>query len=211
MSYTPPPPGGYSTSVQYAAENPRPTSVTVSSLLLYIMAALLLISAALSIFTISSVSQADLIDALETDPNMTGDLAETAAGIAVATVWGTAILYLLIALVIVLCGIFVARGKQWARITSWVFAGFAVLCCGAGGLIGVAAGGLTGAETANQEAIEEVLTGDMPSWISSVNTLFAVLWLLIGIAIIVLLALPPSNAYFRKPEPTWTPPAYPTV
>jgi hypothetical protein len=31
------------------------------------------------------------------------------------------------------------------------------------------------------------------------------------LGVIIMLALPPSNAYFRKPAPEWTPPAYPTV
>jgi hypothetical protein len=211
MSYTPPPPGGYNVPVQYAGQNPRPATVTVSSLLLYFMAVMMLISVAISIFTISSVSQAELIDALKTDPAMTDALAETTASITVAAIWVNAVLFLVVALVIVLSGIFVARGKQWARVTSWVFAGLAVLCCGLGGLAGVAAGGLAGGGNASQDAIEEVMTGDMPGWVASLNTVFAVLWLLIGIAVIVLLALPPSNAFFRKPEPTWTPPAYPTV
>lgn len=211
MSYTPPPPGGYDAPVQYAAQNPRPTTVTISSLLLYVTALLMVVSAAISIFSISSVSQAELIDAFKTDPSMTDQLAETAAGFAVGVAWATAVFYVIIAIVIVLCGIYVARGKQWARITSWVFAGLAVLCCGLGGIAGTAVGGLTGGGSANEEAMAEALAGDMPAWTTSLQTVTAVLFLLIGIAIIVLLALPPSNAFFRKPEPTWTPPAYPTV
>lgn len=210
MSYTPPP-GGFNVPVQYAGQNPRPAPVTIASMLLYVTAVLLVLSTALSIFTITSISEAELIDAIMTDPAMTDDIAETTASVAVATVWISAILSLIIALVFVLCGLFVARGKQWARVTSWVFAGIAVLCCGAGSLVGLAAGGLTGGN-ASQDAMTEALSGDMPGWVSTINAgVLPVLWLLIGLAIIILLALPPSNGFFRKPEQQWTPPTYPSV
>ena len=49
----------------------------------------------------------------------------------------------------------------------------------------------------------------IPDWITPVSTTLGIISLIAAIAIVVLLLLPPSNPYFRKQEPVWTPPSYP--
>jgi hypothetical protein len=111
-------------------------------------------------------------------------------------------------------GAFVGKGKQWARITSWVVVGLFGICCGLAGVAGAAGGGSgfgnMGAPSGiDQEKITEDTAALIPSWVTPVSTVLGIVALISAIAIVVLLLLPPSNAYFRKQEPVWTPPTYP--
>ncbi len=107
------------------------------------------------------------------DTGRLDDLLTTAITIAVAVSAVLLVLYLLLA-------IQVRKGKNWARIVTWVFAGLGTLS-------------LVGA-----------IAGTEPT----VNRVLGVLGGIINIALIILLARPPSNAYFRKPPP-YEPAYYP--
>jgi hypothetical protein len=61
----------------------------------------------------------------------------------------------------------------------------------------------------DQEKITQDTAALIPEWITPVSTVLGVISLCAAIAVVVLLLLPPSNPYFRKPEPVWTPPSYP--
>lgn len=202
------PPAGYLPPPAPQGGVVRPGTVTIASLLLYLLGLLLLIMTVVSIISVSSIST-DVFADIYADQGMDREDAQTAANAVKAVSYGTAVIYVLIAVVLVICGVFVAKGKQWARVTSWVFAGL-VLCCGLGNVISASIGSAFSGQ-GNQAEIQRRLLDEMPGWVQPVNLVITIAWLLSAIAVIILLAMPPSHPYFRKPEAAWTPPAYPAA
>lgn len=210
MSYTPPP-SGYLVPAA-PGSSPRPATVSVSALLLYVISAVLLISAAISVYTFASMPEG-LIEDIYRDAGMDANLAETSATAAMIGSYIGAALYVVLAVFFVVLGLFVNKGKQWARITTWVLTGIGLCCIGIGlAFQGVGSSfGSSGTGGIDQAEVTERMAEVMPAWSTAANTVLSVVLLLSMLAVIIMLALPPSNAYFRKPAPEWTPPAYPTV
>ncbi|MFD0595346.1 hypothetical protein ACFQZ4_25905 [Catellatospora coxensis] len=184
----------------------------MSALLLYVVSAALLISAAISVYTFASLPEG-LIEDIYRDAGIDSSVAETSATAAMIGAYIGAALYAVLAVFFVVLGLFVNKGKQWARITTWVLGGIGLCCIGFGlafqgigsSLSSSNAGGI------DQQEVTERMAEAMPGWTTPVSTVLSVVLLLSMLAVIIMLALPPSNAYFRKPAPEWTPPAYPTV
>jgi len=110
----------------------------------------------------------------------------------------------------VLLGLFDLRGKQVARIITWVVAGLS-LCCASAGLVSLAASGLTtGAGTINGMSasdFQQRVQDAQPAYIKPVTLTLLVIQALLILGVIILLALPASNDFFRKrPETIWEPP-----
>jgi hypothetical protein len=101
----------------------------------------------------------------ENDPSLTADEVNSAYAVAIGI---TVFFGLVFAVLYVLLAIQVRKGKNWARIVTWVLAGLGVL----GGLLSLLGDG-TGLEKG-----------------------VGVIILLVDIAIIVLLAMKPANEYF---------------
>lgn len=178
----------------------RPMTVTISSLLLYLVAAMQLAAAALVVSTIGPVTEVyqDIID----DAQSSDDVAAVFEFVLVAT----AVFYALIAIGLGVLAIFNSLGKNGSRVTTWVFAGLG-LCCNAFSLTGSAASTLASgaADSSYQQAqIEQQLETTLPSWYEAVGLLTTGVTVLGLLGAIVLLALPASNAYFRKPA-AWNP------
>lgn len=205
-SYTPPP-SGYLVPAA-PGSGPRPSSVTVSSLLLHLIALVLVVYAAVQVY-VAALIPADFFQDLYADQGMDQTTAETAAGIAKVVTYAVSGSFAVFALFFVVLGIFVGKGKQWARVTTWVFAGIG-LCCTGFSLLSSSAS-LAADANVDQEEMARRMAEAVPAWTTPVGLVLLVAGLLGLIAVIVLLMLPPSNAYFRKPAPEWTPPAYPTV
>ena len=192
------------------APRPRPTVVTVSSYLLYLSAAVSILSAVLSLTTIGTVRRvyADLY------AGTSGDGTESI--IVAASVVGV-VINILFAAGLAILAIFNNRGKQGARITTWVVGGI-FLCCNGFGLLGNAAtsgmnldtGGTAGPSASE---VEDRLAAEMPGWFTPTTTLLTVLVVLALLGAVVLLALPAANPFFRKPQAAWDPlnpyPGYP--
>jgi uncharacterized membrane protein len=185
----------------------RPTVVTVAVWLLFLAAALQFIALVVEVSQVGTI--ADTYEAAyrgtgDEDAMRTGAIAGSIGGAAVGALFGIA--YLVLA-------IFNGRGKNPARITTWVLAGLGV-CCGTIGLIGSAAsssfnfgsGDGNGPDPAD---VRRQLDEALPSWYSPVVITLGVIALLALLAVIILLALPPANEFFRKPQAVWQPPAYP--
>jgi hypothetical protein len=103
----------------------------------------------------------------DNDPTLTQSQVDSAFAVAVGV---TIFFGLVFAVLYVLLAIQVRKGKNWARIVTWVLAGLGVV----GGLLGLLGNG-TGLEKG-----------------------LAVIILLVDAAIIVFLALKPSNEYFAS-------------
>jgi hypothetical protein len=203
------PPSGY--TVPAPAGQPRPGTVTAASGLLYLLALISLVSVALTVFSATYMDAAKLKD-IYVERGMAESQADAAASAAAIGVYAGAVLPLLIGVLYLILAIFVGKGRQWARITTWVVAGIAV-CCNAFGLLGTAAGsmlsGMGNTGGFDQQGATADIEALLPGWLSATSMVLTVVTLIASILVIVLLLLPPSNPYFRRPEPQWTPPAYP--
>ncbi|MEU4565982.1 hypothetical protein [Micromonospora sp. NPDC023956] len=191
----------------------RPGSVTISSYLLILVAVIQVINLILTLATLSDTRRV-LEDAYR-DSSVNG--MDAAADFATVVAVGAGIVTLLLAVGLVVLALLNNRGKNGARITTWVIGGL-LLCCSGGTLISGAAGSVSGpvggsnADMPSQEEIARRLEEALPSWYYPVSTLANVIAVLALIAALVLLALPASNQFFRKQQPAWEPPvpgAYP--
>ncbi len=183
----------------------RPGVVSAAVSLLYLLAALEIISLVVQLSQIGTIS--DVYADAYRGTTVEGSEGLFTAGSVVGAGLGAvfAIGYLLLA-------VFDGRGKNGARITTWVIAGLAA-CCGVFGLLGNAASSALTANVDSSDAslpdpqdIQRQLEAALPSWYQPATLTLGVITLLAVIAVIILLALPPSNEFFRKPQPVWQPP-----
>ena len=155
----PPPPGTYGVPVEQ--RGPRPATVTYAVYALWLFVALGIVG-----FVVNLSKQDEIkADILRKSPNLSRSAVD--AGAKVGLIFGLVFTVFYIALVLL-----VARGKNWARIVIWVFAGLGVL----GGLV----------------------TFTQPS--PTILHALAVVQALLDVAIIVLLALPASHPWFRRQQ-----------
>jgi hypothetical protein len=178
-----------------ATGNQPPTTVKVSTYLLWLTAALSLISAVVTLSVVGTMTEAyrDLY---------AGTAAEGSEAVIVGVSVVGVVISVLFAVGLAVLAIFNNRGRNGSRITTWVIGGISVCCTGLG-LAGTAltnsmnfsdtSGGPSQAEV--QRRLDEVL----PSWYDSVTVALSVLSLLALLGAMILLALPASNAFFRKP------------
>jgi hypothetical protein len=190
----------YPTYPAASAPSPRPTTVTVSTYLLWVTAAISLITGLLTISTIG-----DTIDVY--GDLYEGTAAEGTEGFLVGASVLAVVINLLFAAGLAILGIFNNRGRNGARITTWVLGGIA-LCCNGFGLAGTAltnsmdfgSSTTTGAAAGpSPDEVQAALDRALPSWYQPVSTILSVITLLCILAAVILLALPASNAFFRKP------------
>jgi hypothetical protein len=170
--------------------------VTVSSYLLWVTAAISLIGAILTISMVGRMTDVyrDLY---------AGTDAEGSEAVIVAISVIGVVVNILFAAGLAILAIFNNRGRQGARITTWVLGGVA-LCCSGLGLAGTAATNSlnldsTGTGGPSPSEVERRLSEALPSWYEPLSTTLSVISLLTILGAIILLALPASNAYFRKP------------
>jgi hypothetical protein len=191
----------YPMYAQPPAPRPRPTTVTGSSYLLYVTAAVGLISAILSLTEISTIS--DVYKEAYSGTSGEG----TEVFIVGSTVVGV-VINILFAAGLAVLAIFNNRGRQGARITTWVLGGIS-LCCSGFGVAGTALTSSmnfdTGSNGPSASEVEQRLADALPSWYTPITVVLAVVSLLSILGAIILLALPSSNAYFRPVQAGWDP------
>jgi hypothetical protein len=114
---------------------------------------------------------------------------------------------LLLAIGLVVLALLNNQGKNGARITTWVVGGIS-LCCSGLGVAGTAVTGSMTFDTGNGPSAREVeqrLAEALPSWYTPTTVILSVISLLAILGAIILLTLPASNAFFRRPQPAWDP------
>lgn len=191
------------TTPTYPVPNPaapsRPVAVTASSILLYIVVAVQLLDAVLAVAMMDTVVEA-YREVLEQD----SQIADAGPFIQAVLVL-TAVVYALIAVGLAILAVFNNKGKNASRIITWVFAGLG-LCCnvvGLGGTVSSAAVTGAGSGSVSQTQVDAQVAAALPGWYDAVGLATAAVTVLALLAAIILLALPSSNAYFRRPV-QWT-------
>lgn len=188
----------------------RPGSVTISSYLLYLYAALGLIGVIIGLSVIGTTSDV-YREAYEGTSAEGTETFVTVVSVIVAVVG------LLFAIAFVVLAIFNNRGKNASRIVTWVLGGIS-LCCSGVSLAGSAVSGSMNIDSGQSDVpdsaeIQRRLEDALPGWYTPTSITIAVISLLALLVALILLALPPSNEFFRKPAPAWEPPvpggAYP--
>lgn len=189
---------------QTPAPRIRPATVTWAVYALYALAVLGLFSAILQISVVGPSVDA-VKDYLKDDPNR--DAAVVSTQVVSYAIAGISVLF---AIGWVILAVFLNKGKNAARITAWVLLGLS-LCCGLGSVAGNAVGNSMAGNNPggiDQAELQRRITDAQPDWYPAAGLVGGILSLLLVIAVIILLALPASNDFFRKPEPTpaWEPP-----
>lgn len=187
----------------------RPGAVTAAAYLLFLVAVLIVVDAVISIVTAGAVA-----DATRKAYESAG-LPTTQTGFTQATAIFGGVFYLLLAVGLGVLGVLDLRGKNPARIVTWVVGGLGVLCFCLGA-VGSAVGGslLSGLPKARNGVsaadLAKQIQDAQPSWLQPTQTTLAIINLLALILVIILLALPASNAYFRRPAAPTVDPGVPT-
>lgn len=185
-------------------ERQRPTVVTISSALLFLVAAIYALGFVILISQYGAVS--DAYESVYAGTDFEGT--ETFGSI---TFVGAGAFTLLLAGGLAVLAIFNNRGKNPSRIVTWVVGGVLLCCLG----VGLAAQGvMSGIEVdagngPTQSEVESAITDALPGWYGTWEVLSTVISVLALIGAIVLLLLPASNEFFRKPPEVFEPPQYP--
>lgn len=190
MSYAVPPP-----------PKTRPSAVDTASTLLWVVVATQVISLIVALLPNDKLSAA--LDEFNRDhPDFQGSETFTL----IAGIIGVGITTA-IAVSLGVLAVFLRRGSQPARVTTWVLGGLLALCqvCG---LAGTALSSSMSGNTDNAEFDEytRIIEENTPAWQTTANVILTLIALGALIAVIVLLALPASNDYFRKQQEVWVPP-----
>lgn len=166
---------------------PRPGTVTVAGLALFACAALAVVGAIASFAVSNTVAtNADAL-ALQDQSNVNSGQ---------ALMIGYGVISLVVAIPYLICGIFVLRGRQGMRITTWVYAGLSVLCLGFYALGSGAASVDTSALGSSDT--DQLIAHAIPNWYFASTATLESITVLLAIVVIILIALPSSNQYFRR-------------
>jgi hypothetical protein len=184
----------------------RPTTVNVAVILLYVAAALEIINAIASIASYSAFNNAYKAAYAGTS------LANQSSSAAVQVIV-TVIISLVLAAIFIVLAFLDGRGNRVGRILTWVFGALA-LCCTAGAF-GLSSFGKSAYDSQRNkdpklptyDQLQANIKHALPSWYTPVTTIAGIGVLLAVVVVIILLALPASNPFFRKAaEPQWEPP-----
>jgi hypothetical protein len=196
--------------MSYAVPTPptkvRPAAVSTAVWLMWAIVALNVISIALSFVPLPELDRA-LDEFYAQNPEFRDD-----AVMAIGEI-GALSLTVVMAGAFAVLAIFVGRGSQPARITTWVVGGIVALCqlCGLGSSLATPAlleSMPTGEDPAADLALEQarLVARATPVWYTVVSNAILILSLVAILLVIILLAVPKANEYFRKEEEVWVPP-----
>jgi len=187
----------------------RPTVVTAAGYLLYLLAGLQVVSLLVSIPTYQAMGDV-YPEVYKGTP-----LEDSSDTLVMITIGVGVLVVVVMAAAFITLGALDLKGKQPARIVTWVVVGL-LLCCSGVGVAGSGMnfsgfGGQSNSNGVDPAEVQRQMEAALPGWAHPVSIAVSALQALIAVGVIVLLALPAANAYFRKPAPDagWTPP-YPT-
>jgi hypothetical protein len=175
----PPPPPPLPGSGPTGPTGPRPTTVTAAVGLMYVGVVLGLVGLVVNLLTRDTARDSVRRSLEKAGETVTDDKVSTAVNFNTA---GSVVSTLIIVVAFIVLARLVLRGVQVARIITWVLSGVLLLCCTGASIYAVA-----GSDSQY-----------LPGWLVA-YTWFAVIVQIVSlVGIIVLLALPASNTYFRR-------------
>ncbi len=188
MTYQPPP------LVEYPPEKPprgpRPGAVTASSALLFLVMLVLVVDAIIGI-----AMSGRIVDV--TRRVMAGEEGgDVVVSITRATSIASSVVAILVAVGLGVLAWLNLRGSNVSRIITWSLGGL-YLVCGVCGLVQTATGPFGSGGTNQQVRLQQQLEDALPTWYAPVGLALTLLAVIFVILVIVLLALPASNRYFR--------------
>lgn len=187
------------------AAKTRPGSVT-AAVWIQILLAVFLIAQSVAGLLYGADAQAAAEDELAAQGHSTSDLPE---GTTFESTGVAAYAPIAVAVLIIVLALLNGAGNRPSRVVTWVVQPLVLVC---GGFLtvsqlfaaqfmeaGIEAAG--GAEDLDVQALMDAVNGAYPAWTAVASYGVLALGTLGAIAVIILLALPPANAYFRKEEP----------
>ena len=179
----------------------RPTTVTAAAGLMVTVAVVYLASIAIAIVVLTKI-----MSATSQSIQQAGGDASTAATTIKITLGVTLGLELIVTVGLMLLAVGNLRGRNGARITTFVVTGLFLLCsvCGSAGNASMAAS-LSGTGSSQTQLTQQFY----PSWYIPTTIALNVVLSLLYIGIIILLAVPASNRFFKKQPPAPAPMGYP--
>ncbi|WP_205326256.1 DUF2127 domain-containing protein [Glycomyces sp. YM15] len=185
----------------------RPGSVTVV-VWTQILTAVMLVASGIAMFSVMSAVEDTVTEQLLSDPELadSGLTADNVSSLMTFTFALIAGVYVVMAVFYLVLALLVNKGKRPARILSWILSGIGLLCCGIGGLVGQ-----LGSMTANvngqeyQDEATQAIEDATPAWVTAIDWITLILLIVGSLVIIILLAVPASNEFFRKDEPPMGP------
>jgi hypothetical protein len=187
------------------APRARPSTVNLAVNLLYAAAGLEVINIIVGLLYAGKIAD-------NAKNAVKGTSQENAGLSAAATGTISLVVGVLIVVLLVLLALYVGKGKQVARILTWVLGGLAVCCLGSAfALTPLSSAGWDAArkndpDLPTWDRYNEMLYEGIPGWYQPLTVVLGVLLVLLILGAIILLALPASHPYFRKVEPQWEPP-----
>lgn len=188
----------YYNPVVEVGPRPRPGAVSAAGYLLYGVTALSIIAAGVYFAQLSSAGD---IARRVAGP---GDDPEALATGARIGVGGVGAICLLAAVMFAICAAYNLRGRNGMRITTWAVGGLFALCLGCsavGSGIGAAVGSTTTTTTTGISSSSQAVVNSFPAWYRVSISILEVVSVVLLLVTIILLGMPASNAYFRKPSP----------
>ncbi|GAA3208138.1 hypothetical protein ACFO1B_18790 [Dactylosporangium siamense] len=189
---------------------PKPATVRLARLLLALLAAMQLLSGLLAVLFLDDI-RAGYVDAFGDPDSASKGTVSAVTGLVLCAVY---------ALIIIVPALLLGRPRQWVRVTTIVLAGLSYCCVSPqmfGGVSMASPRISSGSGGPSRTQVDQSLADHLPGWYGLANVAFAVIGLLAVTGIIVLLLLPPSAAWFRRPvvagppaygPPPFGPPAY---
>lgn len=189
-----------------AARPRRPGTVTAATWLLLLVALLFVVNGVATL-AISGTLADVYREAYEGYEELEG-----VGGVVAASDIVVAAVQLLFGLGFGVLAMFNHRGSNSSRIVTWVAGGLS-LCCAGAGLAGTAL--LAGVQVEpgagpDPDEVQRMVDAALPDWYAPLSNVATLVMLPALIAVLILLALPPSNAFFRRP-PAGPPPGAPPV
>ncbi|MGH8879977.1 MAG: hypothetical protein ACRD0P_21940 [Stackebrandtia sp.] len=175
-----------------ATKPARPGSVTAAVYIQYVLIALGLLSAVFAATLgdkINDAAKAEL-EKLDASKLQMDAMANVGGSGALGLVIGAVSTAVFLTLTVM-----VAKGQQWARVTTWVLSGLS-LGLSLLGVLGMLALGADETISKATQAGHDAVGG----WYGPWQTAYMIIGVLGGLAVIVLLALPNSHPYFRKAQ-----------
>jgi hypothetical protein len=175
----------------------RPRTVTIARALTFLIAVLLVIAGAAFVATVLSLKAT--VTGQSSD-QLTSDQVNQGLHV-LGAVGGVGILILVAGQLT--AGFLLGRANNAGRVTAWIFDGITLLCCGCG-LASTFINSSAMNTTSNGQSVT-IDTGSTPTALGVVVAGAVGLALLAAMAVIILLVLPDSSDYFRRPPTVWSP------